>query len=365
MTELFNMNLNPDYDPNNSSGFENMISKTKTLERLDFVDAIRQNRNNTWILIISMILLAGIFGYLLGLTYDAAIYENPRPKIGRIYSGTGSWQEIVLAPSKYGIIVAASLGGFMAFWSVLSLWNADKIVLDRTHAVSASKTKYLQLHNIVEEMALAAGIPKPRIVIIPTNVPNAFATGLSLESSVIGVTEGLLNTLDREELQGVIAHEIAHIINDDMRYTTIVAVMTGILVFLSQMIIELRGGIRLRESEKGKGHPIFIVLLLLLFIFAAFVVPIVSKLLQMAVSRQREYLADATAVQLTRNPSGLINALIKIMQNQQAVRELPTSLAPLYIIPPDQMLQGNQSSNLSTHPSLESRIERLKAIGFY
>ena len=326
------------------------------IHSLDFLDAMRQNHRNTWILIISLVLLAGLFGYGLGLTWD--VFTNPAYAIHSAQQNF--WQHVMSVPSDSGIMLALSLAAGMSVWAMIALWRADKMVLSKTEAIDASLEQFPQLHNMVEEIAIAAGVPKPRVVIVPTDVPNAFATGLRTENAIIGVTQGLMNRLNRDEMQGVIAHEMGHIVNGDIRYATIIAVMTGVIVLLGQMILNLRYSLMMADNRReGRGGNVIIVLIVML---AAIIFPIIAKLIQMGISRQREYLADATAVQLTRNPSGLIGALEKIAMDQAPAKELPSSLEPLYIMTPGKMLQNGHNVWLSTHPSLEKRIQRLKAL---
>lgn len=367
-------NMNPDYNPNINPWVSDTVSdqslpdntvQITPVDQLDFLDAMRQNHRNTWILIFAMILLATLFGYLLGFGWDAATGRSLSAGMNYAVNGQVNWRHFFLTPSSTGIMAAISLAAGMTMWGMISLWRADKIVLSKTDAVDASEAEYAQLHNIVEEIAIAAGLPKPRIVIVPTDVPNAFATGLYTNNAIIGVTQGLLSRLNRREIQGVIAHEMGHILNGDMRYATIIAVMTGSLVFVAQMILNFRHAFTFGSRSSGRnrrGNAAGNVIMLIIFVAAAIIVPIIAKLIQMGISRQREYLADATAVQLTRDPGGLIGALEKISQDQYPAKELPQSLEPLYIMTPAKMLQNGHNAWLSTHPPLEKRIERLKAL---
>lgn len=366
-------NINPDYDPAvnpwvaDPAPVEQSIP-TGTIERIDFMDAMRQNQRNTWLLITGMILLSGLFGYVLGWGWDTALGRGIAAGIGYTVNGQVDWRLLFLTLSETGVKLALILAAGMSGWAMISLWRADKMVLSKTEAMPAEQSEFPQLHNVVEEMAIAAGLPKPRIVIVPTDVPNAFATGLKTDDAIIGVTRGLLARLNRRELQGVIAHEMGHVVNGDMRYMTIVSVMTASLIFIAQMILNMRYffaniSFSRRDDERGRGgNALTGIVVLIVFLVAVVIVPLVARILQMAISRQREFLADATAVQLTRDPGALIGALEKIAQDQSPARELPTSLEPLYIMTPVSMLQNGNNLWLSTHPSLEKRIERLKAL---
>ena len=366
-------NINPDYDPAvnpwmaDPAPVERSIP-TGTIERIDFIDAMRQNQRNTWLLITGMILLSGLFGYVLGWGWDTVLGRGIAAGIGYTVNGQVDWRLLFLTLSETGVKLALILAAGMSGWAMISLWRADKMVLSKTEAMPAEQSEFPQLHNVVEEMAIAAGLPKPRIVIVPTDVPNAFATGLKTDDAIIGVTRGLLARLNRRELQGVIAHEMGHVVNGDMRYMTIVSVMTASLILIAQMILNMRYffaniSFSRRDDERGRGgNALTGIVVLIVFLVAVVIVPLVARILQMAISRQREFLADATAVQLTRDPGALIGALEKIAQDQSPARELPVSLEPLYIMTPVQMLQKGHNMWLSTHPSLEKRIERLKAL---
>lgn len=357
---------NPNPWADTSSVSQSEISQPLgSLERLDFRAAIEQNRRNTWFLVMGMLLLAAFFGYVIGWGWDTAFTHTIATGINYTASGQVDWQLLLLTPSRTGIIIAISLASAMAVWSLISILRADKIVLDKTEATEVSSDEMPQLHNIVEEMAIAAGVPKPRVVVVPTDVPNAFATGLHTDKAVVGVTQGLLSQLNRRELQGVIAHEMSHIVNGDMRYATILAVMTGVLVFVAQILLNARyflGSVGSSRDDRKGGNPVSMVIMLFVFMLMAILVPIIAQIIQMAVSRQREYLADANAIQLTRDPGGLISALEKISQYQEPAKELSAGLEPLFIIPPSKLLHKGNIAWFSTHPPLEKRIERLKAL---
>lgn len=337
------------------------------IDRLDFMQAIARNHRNTWILIVGMLLLAFFFGYALGWSWDAALGGTVSAGMQYATSQSVDFKTLLLTPSEMGLKVGGAFFAGMLLWSVIALVRADKVVLGMADAELVDDGMLPQLHNLVEEMAIAAGLPKPKIVLLRTEMANAFATGLKPEKATIGVTQGLMRLLNRREMQAVIAHEMAHIRNDDMRYATILAVMAGVLVFIAEMVLSARhflhfGAIGGRRDGRGGGHPFMFIIMIVVFIVTAILVPLLARLIQMAISRQREYMADATAVQLTRDPGGLISALQKIANAHVPENRPHRALEPLYIVTPAQMLQNSHKSWFSTHPPIEKRVERLKAL---
>jgi heat shock protein HtpX len=235
-----------------------------------------------------------------------------------------------------------------------------------------------QLVNVVEEMAIASGLPKPRIWIVPDEDPNAFATGRDAQSASIAVTEGLLAALSRDELQGVVAHEMAHVRNLDVRLMTLLAGMVGAVALMSDgMGRMLRSGSRVgggssgRSSSsgggKGGGNPLGLIVLAL-WILTLIVAPVVSRILAMSVSRKREFLADATGAQFTRNPMALASALEKLAAATGATRSITTGAAHLCIVDPSPGLlssrQGFLADVLASHPPIRQRIIRLQGMGY-
>jgi heat shock protein HtpX len=262
----------------------------------------------------------------------------------------------VVAPGgwPYGIGVAAVLAlviGFVAYF------QGNRIVLASSGARPVTRDAEPQLHNIVEEMAIAAGLPTPAVYLIDDTAPNAFASGRDPQHAAITVTRGLLHKLNREELQGVIGHEMSHIRNLDIRYSMLVAILVGsIALFCDLFLRSFRG--RGRRMSLGRGAAPLVVLALVLAILA----PIVAMILQMAISRKREFLADASGVQLTRNPIGLANALEKIAGDPEPLEAANRATQHLYIINPLKVF-GMQASNLmSTHPPTEARIKILRSM---
>ena len=238
----------------------------------------------------------------------------------------------------------------------LSYYNCDKIVLSMNKARPANEIEYQKLNNILDALMISSNLEfRPKLYIVDDNQPNAFATGRDPEHSVICVTTALLDTLDYYELEGVIAHELSHITNYDIRLSAIVTVMVGVIVMLSDMFTRT---FLYRDNDRdsdSKGNGIVMLLGLIFLIIS----PIFAKLLQLSVSRRREYLADATAVQFTRNPDGLISALIKISQNPNELQSASKSTAHMYISNP---FRDKKTNWFSTHPAIEDRIEALKNI---
>jgi heat shock protein HtpX len=232
-----------------------------------------------------------------------------------------------------------------------------------------------QLVNVVEEMAIASGLPKPRVWIVPDDDPNAFATGRDAQSASIAVTDGLLKALSRDELQGVVAHEMAHVRNLDVRLMTLLAGMVGAVALMSDgMGRMLRGGSRVGGSSsgrssggKGGGNPLGLIVLVL-WLLTLIVAPVVSRILAMSVSRKREFLADATGAQFTRNPIALASALEKLAAATGATRSITTGAAHLCIVDPSPGLlssrQGLLADVLASHPPIRQRIIRLQGMGY-
>jgi len=269
-------------------------------------------------------------------------------------------------PGAIGALILLSIG---VGATAVTFAAGDKVVLALNNARVVSAEEEPLLHNVVEEMAIAAGLPKPRVAIIDSEAMNAFATGIYPENAAIGVTRGLLNNLSREELQGVVAHEMGHILNWDTRYMTAVGILVGLIALLSDAIVRGRwhrigssSGASLSGGRRGKGGGAMIIVFVIVLIFAI-LAPIAGRLVQFAVSRQREYLADATSVQLTRNPLGLIGALQKLGHQPHAKELGNRATQHLFIVNPIREFSATASALMATHPDVESRIERLRNLG--
>jgi len=252
----------------------------------------------------------------------------------------------------FGVIISLLI-------NIGSYWYSDTLVIKMTGAVPATIEQHRELINVVENLAITAGLPMPKVYIVNDQAPNAFATGRNPEHSAVAVTSGLLSILDRSELEGVLAHELSHIGNRDILVSTVAVVLAGFIAIISDMLLRsmLWGGGRDRDSKAGL---IFIVLGIVGIILA----PIAAQMIQMAVSRKREYLADASGALLTRYPEGLASALEKISAHSQPMRRANNATAHLFIADPfgnEKRTLGQKISGLfQTHPPATDRIKILR-----
>lgn len=253
-------------------------------------------------------------------------------------------------------IIIAMIFSIATTWG--SYYYSDKIVLSLNKARPATEEENLRLVNILEALVVSSGLnTMPKLYIVEDNQPNAFATGRNPENAVICVTTGLLDKLEYYELEGVVAHELAHIKNYDIRLSAVVSVMVGFVVMLSDWFTRITfwGGTRDRDDDNNSGNAIAMLIGLIFLILA----PIFGKLMQLAISRKREFLADATAIEFTRNPDGLISALQKISGDSSELKVANKATENMYIVTP--FRNKKKSSNLwSTHPSIEDRVEALR-----
>jgi heat shock protein HtpX len=311
----------------------------------DFVGAQQVNRRNTMVLLAALTALAALLGYLIGWVLE---------------SETSSAVPLL---SKAGVAAAGLMAAVSVGWSAISLAFGDKMVLAMANAKEIQKADAPQLYNVVEEMAIAAGVPMPKVMVLETEALNAFATGNKPANGTIAVTRGLLNSLNRDELQGVVAHEMSHLANLDTRYMVVVGVTVGLIALVCDMLLRSlawgRGNRSSSSDKKGGGAAILIILLIVVAILA----PIAAKFVQMAVSRQREYLADATSVQFTRNPGGLISALGKLAEKAEPFPGVSRATQHLFIVNPVQTFTAKSSALLATHPDIADRIARLRNLG--
>ena len=258
-------------------------------------------------------------------------------------------------------IVIALIFSIGSAWA--SYYYSDKIVLSLNKARPATKEEDQKLVNILDSLMVASGLPsKPRLYVVDDAQPNAFATGRNPENSVICVTTGLLEKLDYYELEGVIAHEMSHIKNYDIRLSCVVSVMVGFIVMLADLFSRTLfwGGMRDRDSD-NKGNGILMLIGLVFLILS----PIFGSLMQLALSRKREFLADSTAVEFTRNPDGLISALEKLENDPNQLETANDATANMYIVNPFKKNSKKKSSNIwSTHPSTTDRIEALRNLKY-
>ena len=303
-------------------------------------ERISANIRKSWFLIIGFILFVALIGGIAGY-----------------FTGGG-----------YYVVAIAVVISLLMTWG--SYFASDKIALSMSRAVPADPSRYQQLHNIVEGLALAGGLPKPRVYIVNDDAPNAFATGRNPEHAAIAVTTGLLAKMKRDELEGVLAHELAHVKNRDTLVMTLAVTLVGIIVLIADILLRTLwwGGGRNNDRGGGLGLPFAIVGIVLLILS-----PIIAQAMQFAISRQREFLADAEAINLTRYPSGLINALEKLKGDRTVVRTASRATAHLWIESPTQLEahKGQRGASKSgtwlnrlfeTHPPLEKRISALQAL---
>jgi heat shock protein HtpX len=255
------------------------------------------------------------------------------------------------------ILVIAIL--FSVFMSFFSYWYSDKIVLAISRAHPITHEQAPELYHIVENLTITAGLPMPKIYLIDDPSPNAFATGRDAKHAVVAVTKGILEILDKNELEGVIAHELSHIGNKDMLLQTVVVVLVGVITMIADVFMRGRFFGR-KGGDRGGGQAGAILMIVgLVFIILS---PIFARLIQFAISRKREYLADASGALLTRYPEGLARALEKISQNPMPLRFANNATAHLFIASP---FRGKKVINLfSTHPPVEERVKRLRGMSF-
>lgn len=291
------------------------------------------------------------------------MYQDIDKNKNRSYFIVGAFV-LMITLIVYYICMAFDLGAFSIVFALIvsivsayaTYYNCDKIILSMSKARPATHEEDQKLVNILDTLILAAGLEhKPKLYVVEDSQPNAFATGRDPEHSVICVTTGLLDKMDYYELEGVVAHELAHIKNYDIRLSSIVTVMVGFVVMLSDMFSRslIR---RSRKDNDNKGSAILMLVGFVLLILA----PVFGKLMELAISRRREYLADATAIEFTRNPDGLISALAKLDSDPDELEVANSSTAHMYIVCPLKNKEKKVSSLFSTHPPIDERIEALR-----
>lgn len=268
----------------------------------------------------------------------------------------------LLGSALHGIIIGFIIAMFL---SLIAFFQSDQIILSMSHAVPVTHEEFPQLYNVVDEMRIAAGVPMPKVYLIREDAPNAFATGRAPERASVAVTSGLVTKLNREELQAVMAHEMSHVRHYDIRFAMILAVMVGAIVLMSEFFLRfgifgMRGGRRSRGRGGGGGAQVIILVAAIVF---AILAPLMAKLIELAASRRREYLADAGAAELTRNPLALASALEKISTDRTPLESASRATQHLYIVNPLKPLRS-RSSVFSTHPPIEERIRRLRQMAY-
>jgi heat shock protein HtpX len=301
------------------------------------------NRRNSILLMFVVIAFLAVFGFVVGFSI-----------------GYGSGAEVYFGVAA--LAIAVLIGTLSA---IGSYFGGDALVLASSHAREVSQEQAPVLYNVVQEMTIAAGIPMPKVYIIDDPSPNAFATGRDPQHSSIAITTGLLQKLNREELQGVLGHEMSHIRNLDIRFTMVVGVMVGSIALLAGFFLRYTfwfgGGERRGNDREGGGSGSLGVILLVVGLVMAALSYVFGALVQMAVSRQREYLADASSVELTRNPHGLESALEKISADPTPLHSVNGATQHLYIVNPLKKLGGG-SNLFSTHPPIVDRVNRLRQL---
>jgi heat shock protein HtpX len=301
-----------------------------------FYDQISANRRNSFLLALVVVLLLGALGFAIG------------------YAITGSAGG-ALATTTIAVIIGVVLG-------VGSYFAGDKLLLAASGAKEVDEVSAPQLTNVVRELALAANVPMPKVYLIDDSAPNAFATGRDPKHASVAVTTGLVDKLDREELQGVIGHELSHVRNLDIRFALIVGVMVGSIALLSDFFLRFTfwGGGRRSSRDRDGGSGGLQVIMLVVALVLAVLAPIAARMVQLAVSRQREYLADSSSVELTRNPYGLERALAKISADKEVLEVANRATQHLYFTNPIKKFEERASGLFSTHPPIVERINRLR-----
>jgi heat shock protein HtpX len=302
-----------------------------------FRERIARNRRNSLLLIAAFLAFITVFGYIIGWAWLGDPVQ-------------------ALVGLAFALVVGVVAG-------LVSYYGGDKMVLAASRAREITHDDAPVLFNVVEEMSIAAGLPMPKIYIVEDTAPNAFATGRSPEHATVAVTSGLLEKLDRDELQGVIAHEMSHVANFDIRYSMLVGILVGTTVLISDFFLRglwFGGGRGGRRGGDG-GNQLQLIMMLVAIVLAI-LAPLFARLLQLSISRQREFLADATAVRLTRNPKGLADALQKISGDREVLEAANRATAHLYIVNPIKKFEKRSKGLFSTHPPIEERIQILRAI---
>ena len=298
-------------------------------ERTSFYEEIRNNKIKSFLLIVVIFVFFLLLGFAISFALD---------------------------PGYFFIIMAFSTI-FSLGYILISYYNSDKIALASVRAKPASKTEHRMFYHAAESMSIASGLPMPKLYVMNSPEINAFASGRNPENAVICATTGILEKLNKEELEGVIAHEMSHIANYDIRFMTLVAVLVGLISIISQMYLRsLWFGSMDRDNKKGN------MILILISLILAIVAPLAANLVSLAISRKREFSADATAVKFTRYPRGLKNALEKIKKehiSEEEKRRFPKAVAPLFISDP---FKKKITGLFSTHPPIDERIKVLETM---
>ena len=292
-------------------------------------DQIASNKRRTWFLLIAFFGLLALIGAAVGYLWLDSAFG--------------------------GVVLAFIIGGIYA---ISMIFQSTEVVMAMNGAREVSEQEAPELYHVVQDMAMVAQIPMPRVYIVEDASPNAFATGSKPENAAVAATTGLLAIMNREELEGVMGHEVSHIRNYDIRISTIAVALASAITMLSSLagrMMWFGGGRRRsnRDNDNGLG-----VILLIVSLLAVILAPLAATLVQLAISRQREFLADASSVELTRNPQGMINALLKLEHSQPMEHDVDDASAALYINDPKK--EGGLKKLFYTHPPISERVERLR-----
>jgi heat shock protein HtpX len=294
------------------------------------------NRRNSFLLVLVVVALLAALGFLIGFAWS-----------GDTVGGIGGLGILGL------VAIAMAVGSYYA---------GDRLVLGVSGAREVTETEQPQLVHVVREISLAAGVPMPRVYLVDDSAPNAFATGRDPRHASVAVTTGLLDKLDREELQGVLAHELSHVRNYDIRYALLVGVLVGTIALVADFFLRATfwgaSGRRSGSREGGGLQALALAVALVLAILA----PLIGRLVQLAVSRQREYLADASSIELTRNPRGLERALVKVGADREVLEVANRATQHLYFTNPIKKWEERSRGLFSTHPPIIDRVNRLRAL---
>ncbi len=303
-----------------------------------FFNQIAENKRKSFLLSLIVVALFAALGFSIGVAV------------------TGEWSGGIFVT-----VIALLVGGGLALGSY---FGGDALVLKVSGAREVEVTTAPQLMNVVQELAIAANVPMPKVYVIDDTAPNAFATGRDPTHASVAITTGLLEKLDREELQGVIAHELSHVRNFDIRFAMIVGVLVGSIALLADFFLRFTfwGGARRDNNRDGGSSGALQLIFFVVAIVLAIVAPIVSRFVQLAVNRQREYLADASSVELTRNPYGLERALAKISADPEVLEVANRATQHMYFTNPIKKFEERSRGLFSTHPATVDRINRLREL---
>ena len=302
-----------------------------------FYSQIAANKRNSFLLTLVIVVLFALLGFSIGYAIGGDVTS-----------------------ALFVMVIALIVGALI---SAGSYFSGDSLVLAASSAKEVDASAAPQLMNVIQELAIAANIPMPKVYIIDDTAPNAFATGRDPQHASVAITTGLLEKLDREELQGVFGHELSHVRNYDIRFALLVGVLVGSIALLADFFLRFTfwGGGR-RSSNREGGSNGLQAIMFVVAIVLAILAPIASRLVQLAVNRQREYLADASSVALTRNPHGLEQALAKISADQEVLEVANRATQHMYITNPIKKFEERSSGLFSTHPATVDRINRLREL---